>query len=558
MVGPDDFRSDDIGVDAVWRARRRGTFTARGFLLLVVVAVLLAGSLRWLQSSVRYRGARELAAAAELIISRSPMEADPDKIFRGAAHGMMSVLDPYSAYLPPAEFNSLTEETEGEYFGIGVEIRLRGRIVVVANVLPRSPAYDAGIRPGDQIIAIDGHATEALTLDEIVATVRGAGENPVLLTILPPTGPERHVRLLPRAVEIEAFPLVGITRSGFGYIRWEHFSLGSADRLAAIIEELRIEDPIGLVIDLRGNPGGVLDEAVSAAGLFLPSNSLVCTLVRTEGSDSLAYRTGSALPIYQDDLIIVQDALSTSAAELFAAALQDSRRAIVVGQRSFGKGWVQSVIPLDDYGGMRLSTAYYLTPSGQRIGDVHSSSAQLDSLLSGGRFEGMGMFPDVRVEPTEQGPWEQWCLREGVFADYVSSRDDDWPAAGLEDSTDLLTDFSQWLFDSPVRPHGTGRALLDRLQKSDSAEAPLRPGKKVLNALAAAVERDDRLQFRRESSALLLRLWEQRIESVEDPDPGELEALIDLDPSLTTARDLLEQPERFDAILAGNAPPHHE
>ncbi|GAB4320137.1 MAG: hypothetical protein Kow0074_10210 [Candidatus Zixiibacteriota bacterium] len=546
-----DMISKPRDVDGTWRRQPdRSHLRLRGIIIALIVVALIVVSLQWLSTSPRYQGAVELTAAARIILSHSPLDIDAETITQAAADGLTSVLDPYSGYLTPTELKLLTEETEGEYHGLGVEIRRREGRVYIIDVMPQSPAEEAGLRPGDRIVSVEGQSSFDLSPDELVAIVRGAEGDPISLTIMAPDGTERRVSIIPRDVSINPFPLVGVTRSGIGYIRWEHFSEGSGDRLAAIVEELRVEETIGLILDLRGNPGGIVSEAVTAASLFQAHQTLVCTLVGASSSDSVEFRTSSP-PIYQDPLVIVQDELSSSAAEILAASLRDAGRAAIVGHRSFGKGWVQNVFPLSNGGGLRLSTAYYITPSGARIGDPHQARAQFDSLVSGGQWTGTGLDPDIEISAPGSGPWEDLMTREGLTTEYVVARQDDWAATGVEDSVRMMRDLHRWITERNLEPDGTAQAIADLLSDSSMILPNSREYQSVAGDLVAAISKDNALRFRREAPGILRNLWEERLRHVDVPDPGELEALIDLDPFLSAARDLIEQPERLQAILAG-------
>ncbi len=531
------------------RQSKRGDLTKRGAIIALFVVALLIVSLEWLRTSDRYQGAVELTTAARIILTNSPLDVDAEMIAQAAADGLTSVLDPYSGYLTPTELNLLTEETAGAYHGLGVEIRRREGRIYIIDVMPQSPAEEAGLRPGDRIISVNGRASVELSPDELVEIVRGAENEPIDMAIMAPDGIERQVSVIPRDVAIDPFPLVGVTRSGIGYIRWEHFTNGSGDRLAALVEELRVEETVGLILDLRGNPGGIVAEAVTAAGLFQAPQSLVCTLVGASEEDSVEFRT-SSLPIYQEPLVIVQDELSSSAAEILAASLRDADRAVIVGRRSFGKGWVQNVFPLSNGGGLRLSTAYYITPSGNRIGDPYSAREQFDSLVAGGHWLGTGLAADVEVPEAGGGPWEQMMIREGLATEYVVAHAARWPATGVEDSLRMMRDLARWLSGRDLRPEGPGQSILELLSDSASDFQVSHNHERLIRELRDAVDEDNWLRFRREAPGILRHLWEERLRHVEVADPGELEALIELDPSLATARDLIEQPERFQSILA--------
>ncbi|MGD8605112.1 MAG: S41 family peptidase [Anaerolineales bacterium] len=517
--------------------------------LAAVLALLLAG-LTWLRTDPRFSPAAGLTAAARLVFERSVAAADPDKVFEAAARGMMSALDPYSMYLSPREFELFQSESEGEYVGIGAEVQIVNGFVTIFDVYPQSPAADALLRPGDRIMSIDGTSTEDLDLGDVLELMHGEIGTTVQLEIETSGLTVRELTLTRRPIIIEPFPIVGETRSGIGYVRWAQFSIGAADRLAAIVEEFNIEEPIGLILDLRGNPGGVLSEAVAAAGLFLPSHSDVCTLVDSRGSESFTFETSAIPSVYHGPLVIVQDDMTASSAEVLAAALQDAGRAVIVGQRSFGKGWVQSIFPLDDGGAIRLSTARYTTPSGTQLGDPAHARALYDSVIAGRPWTGIGLVPDIEVPETPADAWVESLLHSGLLLEFVAKYVDDWPATGAYDSELLIGELHKWL---KRRPHAfttsAADSLLASLQSNPDRWQSARLHASCIKKLKAAIKKEILLLRKREHPQLLRYLWEQRLLGLGQVDPGELEALLDADPDLATARDLLEQPERYNSVI---------
>ncbi|MEW5702871.1 MAG: S41 family peptidase [Candidatus Zixiibacteriota bacterium] len=532
----------------------------------LLVALLLVASWHWLRADPRFVGAAVLLSASRAVFAYNASEssqeagplAPPEELFQAAANGLTSVLDPFSTFMPPEEYGWFTEDAEGEYVGIGVEIKLTGGAAVIVHVFPQSAAADAMLRPGERIMAIDGVPTEGATMPAIVKRMRGPVDAPVTLRLESPGGDQREVTLLRRRVSVTPFPVSGVSLSGVAYVRWSEFSVGSADLLAALVEEYSVRSPIGLVIDLRGNPGGMLDEAVSAAGIFLPPGSLVCRLVHRDRSQPIDYVTATPPANYTGPVVMVLDAGSASASEVFAAALRDAGRAALVGSRSFGKGWVQSVFPYGDEGALRLSTGRYATPGGQVLGDPRQAAQSLATEDADSTLVGFGLAPDVAVLPAQAGVWERVLSQEGVFGDFAATFGDEWPATGSEDSQELGDRLRDWCDSLDIRPGVPGGALLDawsRAARRGDQRVPPDVLDRLRVELAAARRADAELRFEQERPRLLLRLWEKHVLAVGRPDEGELEALFDIDPVLSSARDLLEEPERYQSITAQHAPP---
>lgn len=536
----------------MWRSWRKGGTTdsdpgapgPKGLALLAVTMVLLYLSIAWLQTDPKFSSAVQLTAALRYVLTEGAIDATPEQVFQAAATGLTSSLDPFSAYMPAEELSYFEEETEGEYVGIGVEIKITAGAIVVVRVLPHTSAADALLQPGDKIIAIDDTPTHGVTLLRAVELMRGPEGSTVNLLVQSAAGDERVLTLERRAVTVSPFPIHGISRSGSAYIRWTDFTEGSADRLAAIIEGMSIEPPVGLILDLRGNPGGLLDEAVSAAGIFLPPDQLVCRVIDRTGTDMVEYRTGDSPASFTRPVVIVIDENAASASEVLAAALQESGRAIVVGRRSFGKGWVQNIFPFDDGSALRLSTARYYTPGGHTFGDpsvrLPEEGAEIDSTW----FEPSGLVPDSVVESLPIGPWEETLSQNSVFADFAIANRDNWIA------DESLPQLRAWCDSLGLAPEGLGVDV--ELATTDPASELVVHTSEwdaVHQSLVVAHDLDRELLFEREAPALLLCLWEQRMMSTEHPDEGELDEYISADPDLAVARDILEQPELLQVFL---------
>ncbi len=539
-----------------WRLRSREPHDPKspgpqGVLFLAVILALLYFSASWLRSDPKFSGAVELTAALRYVLSEGAIDASPQAVFQAAATGLTATLDPFSAYMPAEELSYFEEETEGEYIGIGVEIKITGGIIAVVRVLPQTSAADALIQPGDRIVSIDNTPTAGFTLLRAIELMRGPEGSTVTVVIQSPMGQERELVLERRAVQVSPFPVQGVSRSGSAYIRWTDFTEGSADRLAAIVEALAVEAPIGLILDLRGNPGGLLEEAVSAAGVFLPPNTLVCRVIDRLGLDPIEYKTAESPAEFAGPLVVVMDENSASASEVLAAALQESGRAVVVGRRSFGKGWVQNVFPFDDGSALRLSTARYYTPTGRTFGDptvkIPSEGFEIDSLW----FEPTGLEPDSVVASLPVGPWEEALAQRGLFADFAVAYLEDWPA------DELLEILAYWCDSLDIVPEALGAKLTEekKLTSTHLSHAPPRADwEQIVLGLDSAHVVDRALLFEREAPALALCLWEQRMIAVERPDVEELEEYFSLDPDLSVARDLLEQPDRYEVLLHRETP----
>ena len=341
-------------------------------------------------------------------------EVDPDKLMEGAADGMVRDLDPYTEFIPEQRMSEFELLTTGKYGGIGSLIRKRDEWVVIAQPYENSPADRAGLKIGDRIVAIDGKSAEGFTTEQVSARRKGEPGSKVRVTVRHLDGTEESVAITRERIAIPGIPYAGWIDEGIGYIRHNDFTEGCYEEMRAAIERLRAEGDLrGLVLDYRSNGGGIMQEAVKILSMFVPKGTeVVSTKGRTDSSKQV-YRTESE-PILPDlPLAVLINGNSASAAEIVSGALQDLDRAVLIGQRSFGKGLVQSTRPLGYNTMVKLTTAKYYIPSGrciQAIDYSHSQEGDVrtvpDSLIRefttrAGRkvYDGGGVMPDIRTEP---------------------------------------------------------------------------------------------------------------------------------------------------------------
>ncbi len=305
----------------------------------------------------------------EEIQSKYVEPEDSQKLLYGAIRGMMSTLDPHSAFLAPDEYKELKIETRGAFSGIGIEITLRDGILTVVSPIEGTPAFKKGLKTGDKLIKIDGKITKNMTLMDAVKKIRGPQGTDVTVTILREGVPELFDVVITRGtVKIQSVRSQ-ILEDTVGYVRISTFQEETAKRLQEALESFQKDAPNleGVIIDLRNNPGGLLDQAVKVSDLFLDSGLVVYTKGRLD-SQNMSFDADPAMAIDQDvPVIVLVNHGSASASEIVAGALQDHKRAIILGEQTFGKGSVQTIIPLEDDSGLRLTTALYYTPNGVSI-----------------------------------------------------------------------------------------------------------------------------------------------------------------------------------------------
>jgi len=295
-------------------------------------------------------------------------EVDTKKLIYGAINGMLSSLDPHSSFMPPDTYKEMKIDTKGAFGGLGIEITVKDGILTVISPIEDTPAFKAGIKAGDQILKIDDKFTKDLTITDAVKRMRGVKGTKVTLTIMREGFEKTKEFVLERDIIQVKSVKSKLLDDGYGYVRISQFQEKTDDDLEKALKTLQAEAPLrGLVLDLRNDPGGLLDQAVRVCEHFTDEGKLI---VYTEGREKdskmrFTARKGNKQPNYP--IVVLINSGSASASEIVAGCLQDHKRAVVMGTQSFGKGSVQTIIPLSDNSGLRLTTARYFTPSGRSI-----------------------------------------------------------------------------------------------------------------------------------------------------------------------------------------------
>lgn len=335
----------------------------------------------------------DLAVLTEaiLLVQRHYVEEKPFReVVYGAIDGMLSELDPNSSFLPPQPLANLEEETKGSFGGIGVSVGVEGGGVKVIAPIEDSPAFKAGIHAGDTITSVDGKKLEGVSVDEAVKAMRGEKGTPVKITVERPNGDKVELALV--RDDIKVTPVKGIRAlgDGVGYLRITQFNEPAVEDFSKALAALEKEQITDLIIDLRDNPGGLLEAAVGVAEQMLPRGKEIVTVRGRDGSETQRFEAGPCKRRCTDvPVAVLVNGGSASASEILAGALQAHKRAVLVGEKTYGKASVQNVIKLalrQDCA-VRLTTGYYYTPDGKMI-------------------HGTGIEPDVQV-PVSKSAWRQ-------------------------------------------------------------------------------------------------------------------------------------------------------
>jgi carboxyl-terminal processing protease len=412
---------------------------------------------------------RTFASVYHLIEQNYADKLNPDTaIFSGAIPGMLHKLDPHSQFFDPEQYSSLREEQKGHYAGVGMQVGPRNRKTIVINPFPRTPAYRAGIRPGDVILKVDGESTDGMTVADVAKRLRGEKGTSVQITI-GRQGREQPLEFTVVRDEIPrpSVPTAFFLKPGVGYVRIETFNETTSKELTEKLKELNESSLKGLILDLRENRGGLLTEGVAVADKFLRRGQIIVSH-HGRASAEKPYRAQRGNGGRNYPMVVMVDCGSASAAEIVAGALQDHDRALIVGSSTFGKGLVQTVYPMNHNTGLALTTAKYYTPSGRLIQrpygnislydyysdpcrDNHRTPKLEAKMTDSGRtvYGGDGITPDVRFSAQKPDKFHATLLRPGFSAffnyaqHFFSTRDTIPPKWEPDEST--LQDFRNFL-----------------------------------------------------------------------------------------------------------------
>jgi carboxyl-terminal processing protease len=362
------------------------TKDSMGRMAVLTLAALVGGAAlgRLSQASTRdespYNDFGQLGRVLVLVENQYVEPVDHKRVVEGAIKGMVHELDPHSAYMPPEDFRLFQSDTEGRFGGVGIEVDMRDDAITVIAPIEGSPAERAGVKSGDRVVAVDGQPARGEPLDKLVRKLRGAPGTKVQIAVRR-AGSDAPITFDLVREQIKVASVVGKRmNANILYLRLKQFQEGTHQELVQTLAKVREESALafsGIVLDMRGNPGGLVDEAAEVADEFLASGIIYSTRHRGQVVDEVRARSGGAL--VGPPMAVLINEYSASAAELVAGSLQDNHRATIVGAPTFGKGSVQTILELPAGAGLKLTTMRYYTPSG------HSIQAQ-------------GIQPDILVE----------------------------------------------------------------------------------------------------------------------------------------------------------------
>lgn len=388
---------EEIAEDTKRMISKRGKLLIFSVLVIAATAGVVIG--RWSTGMVSaevegYENLKVFTEVMSLVRKNYVEDVKTKDIVYGAVKGMLNTLDPHSGFMTPDAYKEMQVETKGEFGGVGIQIGIKDNTLTVIAPIEDTPAYTAGIKAGDRIIKINDQNTRGMELTEAVNKMRGPKGTSVKITIVREGWKEpRDFNIVRDVIKVKSVKSK-IIEENIGYVKLTQFQEQTASDLSVALGKLN-ETKIGaLIIDLRNNPGGLLNSAVDVASQFLPRGNLV-VYIKDKAGEKQDYKTSSNYPNYEKiTIVVLVNQGSASASEIVAGALKDWHRAVILGTQTFGKGSVQSVIPLSDGSAIRLTTARYYTPEGISI-------------------QNTGITPDIVVKAeTREGEKEHTIIRE--------------------------------------------------------------------------------------------------------------------------------------------------
>lgn len=482
-------------------------------------------------------------------------DVDPGKTIKVAIDAMLASLDPYTNYYPESDIEDVKMQLLGEYGGVGALIMQRGDSILISEPYKGLPADEAGLKAGDRILAVGGESTKGKTTADVSSAMRGQAGTTVTLR-LERAGKEFERTLTRRAIKLPNVPYSGFVGDGsVGYVKLDEFTADAAKNVREAFVKLKKENPAmkGFILDLRGNGGGLMNEAVDIVNIWVPRGTLV---VETKGK--VASKNMKSLTRMQPEdteipLAVIIDGSSASASEIVSGSLQDLDRAVVIGQRSFGKGLVQNILPMPYNSQMKVTVSKYYIPSGRCIQAIDYSHRDEngralkvpDSLKTAfktksGRtvYDGFGIEPDIEIEPEYMSNVAIALTQKLLIFDYATrfyrSHESIAPAADFEITNDIYDDFCRFLKERNLTYSTTTERYINQLRdiaKQEKYDSAIEQQLKEMEQRLAS-EKESDLQKHREEICDMLKA---EILTRYYYDEGRLQGALKNDPTILRA-----------------------
>ncbi len=497
-------------------------------------------------------------------------ETDPEKMVETGINAMLEELDPYTVYIPEKDMDEFNFMTTGEYGGIGALIRSTEEFPIVARPYKGFPADKAGLKAGDKILEIDGKPADEIPLDQVSERLKGVPQTSVKLLIERPyTGEKMEKELVREEVKIKSVPYYGVVQEDIGYIRMSKFTPDVSREIKNALRDLKAEHQIkSVILDLRGNPGGLLVEAPRVCNLFIPKGEeIVSTKGKTKKWNQTLKTTDAAYDT-EIPLAVLVSRTSASASEIVAGAIQDLDRGVVIGQRTFGKGLVQTTIPLNYNAQLKVTTAKYYIPSGRSIqaldythrNEDGSVGHIPDSLISefktrNGRvvYDGGGIRPDVDVDSEEVGQMTISLISQNVIFDFATKFAFENPTIEKVEkfniTDEIYKDFVAFALKQTFEYESQSEKELEELIKVAKREKYYKRAEKEIEALQSRLLNDkeeDLYAFKPE----IIQFLRDEIVGRYYYEAGQIQTNLKDDNQLKKAIDILNNQEKYSSILS--------
>jgi carboxyl-terminal processing protease len=501
------------------------------------------------------------------IVANYVDEVDPDRFMRSGIDGMLGTLDPYTVYLGGKDENEIELLTHGQYGGVGVSIGVRDGSITVLSPMEGYSAHKQGVKAGDRIIAIDGEDISGMNPDSVRLRVRGEPGTVVRMKV-EREGEKNPIEfaLIRERIQVHNVGYSGFVKEGIGYIKLERFSARAGEEVRQAIKELKIKGDLkGIVLDMRDNPGGLLNAAVDVTSKFAKNGSVVVTTRGRKGGEEKEYRVEEE-PVAADiPLAVLINRSSASASEIVAGAVQDLDRGIVLGTRSFGKGLVQTVVPLSYNTSMKITTARYYTPSGRSIQEIDYLHKNKDGVFAmtpdsmkkefktvNGRTvkELGGIAPDTVAENGNHSAFYAALMRKAVFFKFATSyvAKNGTAEGDIIVTDEMLKKFEEYAlaqkfeYTEPVEKHLS--ELKEMMKKDRYASASI----SSVDALLAQLNKEKMNAFERYKEEIRNELTEE-LNGRYNGEKGRIRVSLDHDEQVQKAASLLGDSKAYQALL---------
>jgi carboxyl-terminal processing protease len=494
----------------------------------------------------------------------------PEKLMHKGIEAMLEETDPYTDFVPEENLDELRFMATGKYGGVGASIYTDGDWTAITDVYEGSPMFKAGVKPGDIIVSLNGKSAKGMVQEDISSILKGnPGTTLDMVLRHPITGKETPRRIVREDINVKPVSFAGIIRNDIGYIKMTQFTENSGQLVQEAFENLKRSNPAlkGVVLDLRGNPGGLLEEAVTLSNIFIDKNQLIVSTKGKVKSWDREYKTTQSAVDMNIPLVVLTSRSSASAAGIVAGAVQDLDRGLVVGQRSYGKGLVQTTRPLPYNAKLKVTTARYYTPSGRCIQAIDYSTRNEegeadyvpDSLrrsftTAGGRpvKDGGGIEPDAKVESTLLSQVAITLLRKQYIFDFATryyyAHPTVKPAATFALTEAEFEEFEEFLEGKDYSYKTRSEEALESFRSTAEREKYYDGLSKEFEALQAKMKHDKKQDLLRNKTEIR-HLLEEEIMNRYYPQQGRIEKGLSWDKDVDEAVALLQQPERYQQLL---------